>query len=409
MPTATDARPKKPYPEFPLFPHRNGQWAKKVKQRTWFFGVWSDPDAALRKYLSEVNEIQAGRDPRRMGVAEVSSTELTIADLCNLFLNRQRSRVKSGEVGSLHFTDNLKTCRTMVGHFGRFVRAAALRAADFKSFRESFPSTWGAAKIGNEIQRVRTVFRWGAEAELIPALPNFGPDFKKPSRTTSRREQQQKQAERGGKLDFTAGEIRSLLTESSGWLRACILLGLNGGLGNSDCGRLSTKFLDLDSGWYDLPRHKTGIPRRFRLWPETIAAIRLAMQERKNPKSDEDSSLCFLTSHGRPVWWECVKPNGESHRRDNINLAFAKLVTKAGSGRTGRGYYSLRRTFETVAGNTKDQVAVDYVMGHADESMGAVYRQGIDDQRLIDVSNYVRRWLLGATVTTATTEPDKAS
>jgi len=133
------------------------------------------------------------------------------------------------------------------------------------------------------------------------------------------------------------------------------------------------------------------------------------MQERKNPKSDEDSSLCFLTSHGRPVWWECVKPNGESHRRDNINLAFAKLVTKAGSGRTGRGYYSLRRTFETVAGNTKDQVAVDYVMGHADESMGAVYRQGIDDQRLIDVSNYVRRWLLGATVTTATTEPDKAS
>jgi len=48
-----------------------------------------------------------------------------------------------------------------------------------------------------------------------------------------------------------------------------------------------------------------------------------------------------------------------------------------------------------VASNTKDQIAVDYVMGHFDDSMAALYRQGIDDQRMIDVSDFVHAWLYG--------------
>jgi len=56
----------------------------------------------------------------------------------------------------------------------------------------------------------------------------------------------------------------------------------------------------------------------------------------------------------------------------------------------------LRRTFETVAGESRDQPAVDLVMGHADTSMAAVYRQAILDARLVDVTETVRRWLFGA-------------
>ncbi len=241
------------------------------------------------------------------------------------------------------------------------------------------------------------MFKWGAESELIPSLPNFGPDFKKPTRTVKRRDQQQRQAVRGGKLDFSTIEVQSLLKASSGWLRASILLGINGGMGNADCGRLSTTFLDLDSGWYDLAREKTGIPRRFRLWPETIEAIRAAMRQRPIAKNDEDDPLCFLTSHGKPIWWEAVKESGETYMCDNITKSFTKLCETCKITRAGRGFYSLRRTFETVAGDSKDQVAVDYIMGHVDETMAAIYRQGIADQRLIDVGQYVHAWLFGAT------------
>ena len=70
MATASDTKPRKPYAEFQLFAHQNGQWAKKIKGKQWFFGVCSDPDAALAKYLDQVDEIQAGRDPRKTGFIE---------------------------------------------------------------------------------------------------------------------------------------------------------------------------------------------------------------------------------------------------------------------------------------------------------------------------------------------------
>ncbi len=393
MATTFNTKPPKPYSEFPLFAHQNGQWVKKIKGKQWSFGVWSDPDTALAKYLDEVDEIQAGRDPRKTGVVRVSLNELTVAELGNLFLERQQARVTSGEITSRHFSDCLKSCRRLVDHIGKFTRAHALGAADFKVYRNTFPESWGTFMVCGEIQRVRSVFKWAFESDLIPKIPNFGPDFRKPSKTVGRRDQQQRQMKRGGKLDFSSDEIQMLLKASSGWLNACILLGINGGMGNSDCGRLSTTFLDIKSGWYDLARHKTGIPRRFRLWPKTVEAIRYAMTQRPIAKDDADDPLCFLTSHGRPICWTASKPNGEVYLCDNVTTAFAKLCVKCDVSRSGRGFYSLRRTFERVAGATKDQVAVDYVMGHFDASMAAVYRQGIEDQRLLDISQHVHDWL----------------
>ncbi|MGZ0175117.1 MAG: hypothetical protein ACKVHE_36960, partial [Planctomycetales bacterium] len=59
------------------------------------------------------------------------------------------------------------------------------------------------------------------------------------------------------------------------------------------------------------------------------------------------------------------------------------------------GFYSLRRTFETVGGATTDQVAVNFIMGHAPSStdMAAIYRQTIFEDRIVAVSDYVRKWL----------------
>ena len=390
-----NTKPPKPYPEFPLFAHNNKQWCKKIKGKQWFFGVWADPDAALRKYLNEIDEIQAGRDPRRTGVVRVSSDQLTIADLCNLYLERQQQRATDGEITQRHFSDGLKSCELVINHFGKFMRAAAMRSADFKDLKNSMPSTWGPVKIGNEIQRIRAVLKWGYETELLAVMPNFGPDFKKPSRTVTRRDKQQRQMKRGGKLDFAAAEVKKLIDSSESWLKACILLGVNGGMGNAEVGQLSTTFLDLESGWYDLPRQKTGIERKFRLWPETVEAIRQAMKTRPLPKNDSHDPYCFLTSHGMPVWWETTKDSGKTFVCDNISKRFTKLTASSGLKRDGRGFYSLRRTFETVAGEAKDQPAVDVVMGHADESMAALYRQGVSDERLIDVADFVHDWLFG--------------
>ncbi len=54
-------KPRKPYDEFPLYAHASGRWAKKIRGKTHFFGPWRDHHGALRKYLNEEDDLEAGR------------------------------------------------------------------------------------------------------------------------------------------------------------------------------------------------------------------------------------------------------------------------------------------------------------------------------------------------------------
>jgi hypothetical protein len=76
--TAT-GKPAKPYEGFPLFAHATGRWAKKIRGKFVYFGPWSDPDAALLKYLEQRGALHAGRTPRATGKG------LTLHQLCNRF------------------------------------------------------------------------------------------------------------------------------------------------------------------------------------------------------------------------------------------------------------------------------------------------------------------------------------
>ncbi len=71
-----------------------------------------------------------------------------------------------------------------------------------------------------------------------------------------------------------------------------------------------------------------------------------------------------------------------------------KLLRNLGvNGRRGLGFYTLRHVFRTVADESKDQVAVDAIMGHSRGDMASVYRERISDERLKAVTDYVHAWL----------------
>src|SRR5262249_3164538 len=130
---------------------------------------------------------------------------------------------------------------------------------------------------------------------LIDRPVRYGQGFKRPSRKTLRLDK----AKKGAKL-FTAEEIRSLLEAAGVHLRAMLLLGINCGYGNADCGALPQRAVDLEGRRIDSPRPKTGIPRRCPLWPETVAAIRESLASRPGPKKAEHADLVFVTKYGQP-------------------------------------------------------------------------------------------------------------
>ena len=385
------SKPAKPYLDFPLFAHPNGQWCKKFKGIPKYFGKWEAPDSALQEYRERREGIRLGRDPKFHAKIPVDDS-ITAADTVNLYLETQDSRRKRGEITDRHFSDCILTCRRLLEHFGRYITTADLHPSHFTRFRDSFPETWGATRTETEIARVQAIFRWAEKADVIDTAPKFGPNFRKPGKRVKRREKAKHEAEHG-KNEFTATEIRSLLGDSGDWLSACILLGINAGFGNRDCSALHESHIDFEAGWYELRRGNTGIVRRANLWPETRQAIQNAIGERPIAALKKNNCLCFLSRRGNPLVNEIRSETGTLSVSDNISTACSKVVKQLGLTRKGRNFYSLRRTFETVGGNSQDQVAVNYSMGHEDESMATVYCQGIDDQRLIDVAEHVRQWL----------------
>ena len=246
---------------------------------------------------------------------------------------------------------------------------------------------------------VRSLFQYAYndDQRLIDAPVMFGKSFK-PPRLKRRAERPADELRM-----FTADQIHTLLRSVQRPMRAFILLAANCGFGNNDIATLTFSVLDLENGWHTHARPKNGVRRRCPLWPETVAAIRQAIKLRPRPKDPAHKDLVFLTRNSLPyvrlsAASAAALQNDDASKvnYDNpINTSFWKTLTRVGMKRDGLSFYCLRHGFETIGGGSKDQVAVDYIMGHVTPGMGSKYREGIEDERLKAVTDHVHRWLFG--------------
>ena len=379
--SADDDRPAKPYPDFPLFAHASGRWAKKIRGKQVYFGPWDDPDGSLQKYLANKDDLHAGRTPRP------DADKLRVKDIANAFLIAKTALVDAGELSPLTWSQYKRIADELVTHFGKQRLVADLAPNDFGKLREKFAKKWGPHLLKKAIQYVRSIFKHAYDSGLIDRPMRFGPTFKRPTMKTMRLHR----AKQGAKL-FTREEIVAMLGEAKGQLRAMILLGINCGFGNADCGMLPASALNLETEWVTFPRPKTGIARRAALWPETVEALKEAIAIRPEPKNPTDAALVFITKYGAP-WTKSIDDSP-------ITKETAKLLHELKiNGRAGLGFYTLRSTFRTVADETKDQAACDHIMGHEVPHMSTIYRQGIGDDRLQAVASHVHAWLFPPTPT----------
>lgn len=371
--STSTTKPSKPYTEFPLFPHATGRWAKKIRGKLHYFGPWNDPDSALAKYLDQKDALHSGRKPR------LDPEAVTVKYVANGFLEQKSYLKANGELSPRTWAEYKLTTDLLVKEFGKYRIVADLQPDDFASLRNFMAKKWGPHRLAKIIQYVRSVFKHAYESGLLDRPMRFGTGFNRPTKKAIRIHK--------GKQDkklFTADEIRKMLDASGVQLKAMILLGINAGFGNSDCGNLPLSAIDLEGGWITYPRPKTGVNRRCPIWPETRDALKAVLVNRTEPKDPADAVLVFITKYGFS-WAKDTSTNPISQETRKLLNALAI--------NGHRNFYCLRHTFRTVADNCKDQPAIDHIMGHESPHMSSVYREGIDDERFRAVGDHVRGWL----------------
>lgn len=193
----------KPHPDFPLTHRADGRWCKRVNGKLHYFkGTAED---ALSEWLRTKDHLIAGKTP-----PPKDDQAVTLADVINSFLAFKESLKDSGELALRTFERYEAAGKMLAAFFGRNRRADDLSPDDFLRLRGDMAKRWGPVALGNEIQMVRSIFRYGHEVGLLDKPVRFGPGFKKPSAKTLRLER----AKSGPKM-FTPEQIHALLAVAS--------------------------------------------------------------------------------------------------------------------------------------------------------------------------------------------------
>jgi integrase len=407
-----DVPPKPPRRDFPLQPYGNGQWGKKIKGVRRYFGAWADPAAAEALYWAEKADWEAGRNPRLRPAAlpDGSATLLETAD--RYLVSRREDLDSSDEEARI-------TAKTYAGCERAMKRLLEVVPEDFKRLRAQLGERVSVNTKAQYVVYVRAMFNWAVNVgKLLPRLPDWADQF----RTVSKRQKdksrylfQKEHGERRFELEDARRIIlaceRAAARIPGNWgnhaemkmqigsrlLLAGTLLGANCGPYSKDIAALTFADVDLDAGYVESLRSKTGFLWQATLWPETVAAIRSYLEVRPAPARVEWSARLFLTAIGFPVHHETRKlVDGELkvHQSDALGQATAKLLSELGLKTRGVSFGAWRHTFSSLAGSFGHDHIIKRIMGHEIQGSLDDYMK-LRPEQLRPVTEGVRGRLLG--------------
>lgn len=374
---------------FPLTIHPRGYMARIAGKPRWICGK-IQPKEALKVYHQKAAALLAGMKPVavRVGGRKI----VTIKFILSSWIRDRQADALRGELtpGSLlQYRHSAKAIRDIVGHvavteyrpdhtrqlYGSLYQN---RTADFAKralghFRTACnhaveqgwcgPVNLGKAAIAKATSRPAVKMRWQL----------YTPDQIRII------------------LDGLEKRIRGRNMPSMIQLRAMIYLALNGGYGAQELSDLPRSVIDLDKGRIDYRRGKTGKDHIVPLWPETIAALRPVLAQRKG------DDLLFRTREGNPwcaarLKFSSGKPVGR-YDTDNVNERFTALVKPMGLKIRGQGFYKLKHLANTTADECGDVHATFTLFGHSLPGTKAHYVR-VGEDRVRRVVEYMRSHLL---------------
>lgn len=392
--------PKLPRADFPLRPHRNGQWYKSVwnsrtgKTEQFYFGSWHDDRKGERALKDPHTGWLARRDAIRAGadnplVQPVNAAGMTLGELMTRFLTHKRAKAQAGELSLATLGDYLREVEAFVSFMKPLTPPGGLKPEHFAGYMRHLTD---GRKLGRASRKrvrayVTAFLRHGATNDWFP-MPNTGTDWSAPATDPDAMRQAKARA---GIPDYsdrivTGEEIDKLLARANPTFRAVILLGINCGLGPADVGRLRWSMLDLERRRLTFPRPKTGVTRVGFLWRKTcdaLSRVRTLKHNRNGLEREGEAALVFVTRKGLPYYRERemhaeVDVDGAKAKKlrrvevcNAVSITFGRMARELGL--AGVTFYRLRHTFKTLGKRAGDREALDLMMGHKDPSMGKLY------------------------------------
>jgi hypothetical protein len=127
-----------------------------------------------------MDALHAGRKPRE------TSAGADVPELCNKFLNHKRALVDAGELSPRTLDEYKGACDEVVAAFGKRRLLEDIDSDDFAELRNRLSRKYGACRLGNTIQYIRSLFKYADDADLIDRPMRFGSGFRRPSKKVLR-------------------------------------------------------------------------------------------------------------------------------------------------------------------------------------------------------------------------------
>lgn len=348
---------------FPIKPRRDGRFQKRIHGTLYYFGGGGNRKAALAEYERVKHDLYAGRKPRAMADPDT----LTLKTMANLFIDEQEARNAAGDISAGHLADYRWAIRRFLKKMSGGRLVSDLGPDDFAIYRRFLLSKVGGYAYNRERACIVAMFNHAEQCGWLINPVRFGKGFAKVGVSELRVGRKNRKLE--------SGTIKTLIGKAASDLKAKILLGINGGMGATDCATLQLVDLDLVNRRINTIRRKRMTVRHVPLWPETVEALAPIVAKRS-----ADDHLVFGAG------------NAEVTEVTNLIKEFTALCDELKIKRpAGVAFNALRHTFSTLANALQDKDATRRIMGHKFSGMDDTYVEDIDWQRLKRVTDHVRQ------------------
>ena len=358
----------------------NGQLAKKIKGRVYYFG--KDETEARKLWMVHKESLVSGR-----GWKNTTLSTGTLREAVNAFLAYKQKQVKKREITQITFNNLVRNWKHHIATIGVNVDVSSLDPNDFSKLRDSW-SKWKLVTIRSRTLEVIEFVKFCIDEKYIvgkPVIEIVGREFAVPTAKAISRENGEMPKR---KILFSASEIKSLLSVCNPQYKLAVLLGINCGFKFSDTESLKLEDVKLskDRNYIQNLRPKNQQPRIAPLWDETMDAYQEYLNVRPSPVSEKASAFVLITHSGESVY----RPHGSN----SAARYFKRKMESLGLFKPGRGVSHLRHTHRTVADECLDLKAARTIMGHAG-GIDEVYANPNDMNfsRLVAVTDTVHDWL----------------